>query len=144
MQKTSCAALGLGSAMLLMMRYKAVRMSAGYLGDILHVDAGGQPQRLHHNDCAALLPAATVEKFLLMHPFEESLGSVADELLRLKAAIEQRAIAFCPEQQQRLIEAEYRRIALEVCRKAAMILPLEVRQIVKAELFPERVPEAGA
>ena len=41
MQKTSCAALGLGSAMLLMMRYKAVRMSAGYLGDILHVDAGG-------------------------------------------------------------------------------------------------------
>ena len=144
MQKTSCAALGLGSAMLLMMRYKAVRMSAGYLGDILHVDAGGQPQRLHHNDCAALLPAATVEKFLLMHPFEESLGSVADELLRLKAAIEQRVFAFCPEQQQRLIEAEYRRIALEVCRKAAMILPLEVRQIVKAELFPERVPEAGA
>lgn len=143
MQKTSCAALGLGSAMLLMMRYKAVRMSAGYLGDILHLDAEGLPRRLHHNDCAVLLPAATVEKFLLMHPFEESLGSVADELLRLKAAIEQRALAFCPEQQQRLIEAEYRRIALEVCRKAAMMLPREVRQIVKAELFPERVPEVG-
>lgn len=144
MQKTSCAALGLGSAMLLMMRYKAVRMSAGYLGDMLQCGAEERPRRLHHNDCAVLLPAATVEKFLLMRPFEETLGSVADELLRLKAAIEQRALAFCPEQQQRLIEAEYRRIALEICRKAAMILPLEVRQIVKAELFPERVPEAGA
>lgn len=144
MQKTSCAAPGLSSAMLLMMRYKAVRMSAGYLGDMLQCGAEERPRRLHHNDCAVLLPAATVEKFLLMRPFEETLGSVADELLRLKAAIEQRALAFCPEQQQRLIEAEYRRIALEICRKATMILPLEVRQIVKAELFPERVPEAGA
>lgn len=144
MQKTSCAALGLGPAMLLMMRYKTVRMSAGDLGDILHVDAEALPRCLHHNDCAVLLPAATVETFLLMYPFEETLGGVADELLRLKAAIEQRALAFCPEQQQRLIEAEYRRIALEICRKAALILPREVRQLVKAEFFPEQVPEAGA
>lgn len=144
MQKTSCAAPGLGSAMRLMMRYKAVRMSAGYLGDILHFDAKGLPRRLHHNDCAVLLPADSAENFLLVHPFEEGLGSVADELLRLKAAIEQRALACCPEQQQLLIEAEYRRIALEICRKAAMILPREVRQLARAELFPERVPDAGA
>lgn len=141
MRKTFCTAPGLGSAMLLLMRYKAVRMSAGYLGDILHAEAEGRPRRLCNNDCAVLLPAATVEIFLLLYPFEETLGSVADELLLLKAAIEQQALAFCPEQQQRLIEAEYRRIALEVCRKAAAILPPEVRQAVKAE-FSGRVPEA--
>lgn len=141
MQKTSCAVLGLGPAVLLMMRYKAVRTSAGYLGDILSLGADASPRRLHHGDWAALLPAARVETFLLLQPFGDGLGSVADRILRLKAAIEQRVLAFCPAQQRRLIEAEYRRIASEIRRKADMILPVEVRRVVKVEQFPERMPE---
>lgn len=141
MQKTSCAVLGLGSAAVLMLRYKAVRTSAGDLGDILHLDASHFPRRLHHGDCAALLPAARMEAFLLMQPFGDALGKVGDRLLRLKTAIEQRALAFCPAQQQRMIEAEYRRIALEIRRRADMILPVEVRRAMKADRFLGRMTE---
>lgn len=134
MQKSPCSVLGIGPAVLLMLRYKAVRTSAAHLGTMMRVAPETLPRRLHHGDYAVLLPAAMMETFVLLHPYEETLGSVADVFLRLKAAIEQRALASCSAPQQRLIEAEYRRIASEIRRKAHMILPAEVRRAAKSEL----------
>ena len=103
---------------LLMMRYRAVRISAAHLGRMLCADSSLFPRKLHHSECVTMLPARLMEILLLTYPYEETLGGMADGFLCLKDAIERKAFAACPAQQQRLIEAEYQHLASEIRRRA--------------------------
>ncbi len=118
MRKISRAVPDIGSTMLLMMRYRAVRISAAHLGRMLCADSSLFPRKLHHSECVTMLPARLMEILLLAYPYEETLGGMADGFLCLKDAIERKAFAACPAQQQRLIEVEYQHLASEIRRRA--------------------------
>lgn len=120
----------IGSVSLLMMRYEALRASAVSLGGILQLAEGMCPRKLARGECAAFLPAVLTESYLLLHPYEAGLAGMADVFLRLKAGIERRVLDFCSAQQRALIEAEYRRLASEIRRRAARLLPAEVQRVV--------------
>ena len=122
MQKHFRAVPDIGSVVLLMLRYRAVRTSAAHLGRVVHAASTIFPHRLHHSECVTMLPARVMEAVLLTYPYEETLNGMADVFLRLKAAIEQKAFASCSAQQQRLIDAESQRIASEIRRKAGYLL----------------------
>ena len=122
MRKISRAVPDIGSTMLLMMRYRAVRVSAAHLGRMLRAASPLFPRKLHHSECVTMLPARLMEIILLTYPYEETLGGMADVFLRLKATIERKAFAACPAQQQRLIEAEYQHLASEIRRRADCLL----------------------